>query len=182
VPLRVYDETLRVLRRAVDRAKLGEDDRMAAIRRLDAEARRLERAARGRGFEEMVAEERLASAAYGGRSVVGEGRGPPAAAGTGAGPTVPPTSTPTRKTSGARPAASPRAQLPSSAADQAAAISRASSASWRTFSGQGIEASSAVPTQRASSHSSQWASSRDDTSATNAKFMCSPFEPARCSS
>ncbi|HET7825033.1 MAG TPA: DUF763 domain-containing protein, partial [Anaeromyxobacter sp.] len=74
VPLRVYDETLRVLRRAVDGAKLGEDDRMAAIRRLDEEARRLERAAGGPGFEEVVAVERQASAAYGGRSVFGKAR------------------------------------------------------------------------------------------------------------
>jgi uncharacterized protein len=70
VPLRVYDETLAVLRRAVDRARLGEDDRLAAIRRLDAEARRLEASARGPSFEEFAAGEREASRAYGGRSVV----------------------------------------------------------------------------------------------------------------
>jgi hypothetical protein len=69
VPLRVYDETLGVLRRAVDRARLGEDARLAAIRRLDAEARRLERAARGPSFDELLETERTASAAYGGRSV-----------------------------------------------------------------------------------------------------------------
>src|SRR5512138_3762068 len=74
VPLRVYDETLRVLRRAVDRAKLGEDDRMAAIRRLDAEARRLEAAARGPSVDAFIAGEREASAAYGGRSVLGPAR------------------------------------------------------------------------------------------------------------
>jgi hypothetical protein len=43
VPLPVYDETIRVLRSAVDRAHLGGDDRLAAIRRLDAQARGLER-------------------------------------------------------------------------------------------------------------------------------------------
>jgi hypothetical protein len=69
VPLRVYDETLGVLRRAVDRARLGEDDRLAAIRRLDHEARRLEAAARGPSFEEFSRREREASRAYGGRSV-----------------------------------------------------------------------------------------------------------------
>jgi len=69
VPLRVYDETLGVLRRAVDRARLGDDDRLAAIRRLDAEARRLERAARGPSLDAFAAEEREASRAYGGRSV-----------------------------------------------------------------------------------------------------------------
>jgi hypothetical protein len=69
VPLRVYDETLRVLRRAVDRARLGQADRLAAIRRLDLEARRLEADARGPAFDTFADAERAASAAYGGRSV-----------------------------------------------------------------------------------------------------------------
>jgi hypothetical protein len=69
VPLRVYDETLGVLRRAVDRARLGEDDRLAAVRRLDEEARRLEAAARGPTFEAFAEGERAASRAYGGRTV-----------------------------------------------------------------------------------------------------------------
>jgi len=78
VPLRVYDETLRVLRRAVDRARLGQGDRAAALRRLDAEARRLEATAKGPSFVDFVAEERAASAEYGGRSVLGEARAPSA--------------------------------------------------------------------------------------------------------
>jgi hypothetical protein len=69
VPLRVYDETLAVLRRAVHRAHLGDDDRLAAIRRLDAEARRVEAAARGPSLAAFAAAEREASRAYGGRSV-----------------------------------------------------------------------------------------------------------------
>jgi hypothetical protein len=48
VPLRIYDETLRVLRRAVDQAKLGQDDKLAALRRLDDQCRALESAAAGR--------------------------------------------------------------------------------------------------------------------------------------
>jgi hypothetical protein len=73
VPLRVYDETLRVLRSAVDRARLGQDERQAAIRRLDAQAQRLEEAAAGRGtgFEDLVAAEKAASRTYGGKSVAG---------------------------------------------------------------------------------------------------------------
>jgi len=35
VPLRVYDQTLRVLRQAVDAAKLGNDERLCALRELD---------------------------------------------------------------------------------------------------------------------------------------------------
>ncbi|WP_242346842.1 DUF763 domain-containing protein [Anaeromyxobacter terrae] len=80
VPLRVYDETLGLLRRAVDRAKLGEDDRMAAIRRLDDEARRLEAAADGPSLEAFLAAEREASRAHGGRSVLD---GAPAGDGAG---------------------------------------------------------------------------------------------------
>ncbi len=80
VPLRVYDETLRVLRSAVDRARLGQEDRVAAIRRLDLEARRLEATAKGPGFEEFVEGERAASATYGGRSVFGETRAAPSTA------------------------------------------------------------------------------------------------------
>jgi hypothetical protein len=47
VPLPVYDETLRVLRRAVDSARLGQDDKLAALRRLDEQSRLAEAAAAG---------------------------------------------------------------------------------------------------------------------------------------
>lgn len=70
VPLDVYDRTLQVLRRAVDAAKLANDDRLSAVRQLDLAARRLERVASGPSFDEHVARERAASAALGGRSVV----------------------------------------------------------------------------------------------------------------
>ena len=43
VPLKVYDETIRVLKSAVRQAKLGRDEELAALRRLDEQARRLER-------------------------------------------------------------------------------------------------------------------------------------------
>jgi hypothetical protein len=71
VPLAVYDETLRVMRDAVERAKIGQDDRLSALRRLAAEARRLESACRGEGFEEIVEHERARSHAYGGMTVLG---------------------------------------------------------------------------------------------------------------
>jgi hypothetical protein len=76
IPLRVYDETLGVLRRAVDRARLGEDDRLVAIRQLDAEARRLESAAEGPSLDAFAEAERAASRAHGGRTVFdGDGKG-----------------------------------------------------------------------------------------------------------
>jgi hypothetical protein len=70
VPLAVYDETLRVLTNAIDRAKLGQDEKLGAIRRLDEASRRLEKdAAAGYRFEEHVAAERARSTEWGGRSV-----------------------------------------------------------------------------------------------------------------
>jgi hypothetical protein len=71
VPTRVYDETIRVLRYAVQKAKLGREDELAAIRRLDDQARRLERKVEGPSFDAFVADERATSASYGGRSVFG---------------------------------------------------------------------------------------------------------------
>jgi uncharacterized protein len=45
VPLPVYDETIRVLKQALAQARLGRTEKLAAIRRLDAQARVLERGA-----------------------------------------------------------------------------------------------------------------------------------------
>jgi hypothetical protein len=69
VPLKVYDETIGVLKSAVRKAKLGETEEIEAIRRLDAQARTLEATATGPTFEEFVAEERAMSPAHGGRTV-----------------------------------------------------------------------------------------------------------------
>ncbi len=69
VPLRVYDETIRVLKSAVRSAHLGQPDRLFAIERLDAQARALERLTSGPSFDELVAEERARSPEYGGRTV-----------------------------------------------------------------------------------------------------------------
>ena len=70
VPLDVFDETLRVLRDAVSRAKLGNDDRAQAIKRLDEQSRQLEAGAREPSFEGFVREERRRSRSYGGRTVM----------------------------------------------------------------------------------------------------------------
>jgi hypothetical protein len=71
VPAAVYDRTIAVLKSAVDRARLGNDERLETIRRLDREARRLEASATGPAFADFVTEERRRSHAYGGRSVFG---------------------------------------------------------------------------------------------------------------
>jgi hypothetical protein len=69
VPLEVYDETIRVLKDAVSQAKLGNDDKLAAVRRLDEQARAIEHVAKGASFEALLAEERRRAADYGGRTV-----------------------------------------------------------------------------------------------------------------
>ena len=71
VPLKVYDETIRVLKSAVQKAKLGGDEELAALQKLDRESRKLERAATGPTVEQLIAHEREKSAEYDGRSVFG---------------------------------------------------------------------------------------------------------------
>jgi hypothetical protein len=71
VPTRAYDETIRVLKSAVHKARLGQEEELAAIRRLDAQARLLEPHARGPGVEDYIDEERRLSHDYGGRWVGG---------------------------------------------------------------------------------------------------------------
>ncbi|HEY4252296.1 MAG TPA: DUF763 domain-containing protein [Roseomonas sp.] len=71
VPTHVYDRTIAVLKTAVDQAKLGNADRLAAIRRLDDQTRLLERHATGPSLPDFVAEEIRRSPDYGGRSVFG---------------------------------------------------------------------------------------------------------------
>ena len=71
VPLRFYDETVRVLKSAVHAAKLGREGELGALRRLDEQARLLERCASGPPVEELIAGEREQSHNYGGRTVFG---------------------------------------------------------------------------------------------------------------
>ena len=71
VPLKVYDHTIGVLKNAVQKAKLGQSEELAAIKRLDEQARWLERHASGPSVEALFAEERARSHQYGGRSVYG---------------------------------------------------------------------------------------------------------------
>ena len=71
VPLKVYDETLRVLKSAVRKAELGQQEELDALKRLDHQSRMLERTAIGPSIPDFVAEEQHKSAGYGGRSVFG---------------------------------------------------------------------------------------------------------------
>jgi hypothetical protein len=71
VPVRVYDETIRTLKTAVQNARLGREEELGALKRLDQQARQLEIWAKAPSFEVVLAEERQASPAYGRRSVFG---------------------------------------------------------------------------------------------------------------
>jgi uncharacterized protein len=71
VPLKVYDETIRVMKSAVLKAKLGREEEMQALKRLDGQARRLEAIVEGPSFESFLATERAASSDLEGRSVFG---------------------------------------------------------------------------------------------------------------
>jgi hypothetical protein len=70
VPLAVYDESIGVLRRALDAASLGHTEKLDGFRRLDAFTRAIER---GRtpdaDVEAVVAHERRISPSLGGRTV-----------------------------------------------------------------------------------------------------------------
>lgn len=68
VLIRVYDETIRILKRAVARAHLGSTETLAAMRRLDAQARALESSVNGPRFDSFIASERENAASLGGRT------------------------------------------------------------------------------------------------------------------
>src|SRR5262245_16170512 len=70
VPLTVYDESISVLRRALDAAKLGHSDKLDGMKRLDKFARAIE-ARRGPEADVLatIAHERAISPALGGRTV-----------------------------------------------------------------------------------------------------------------
>ncbi|MEL7372706.1 MAG: DUF763 domain-containing protein, partial [Myxococcota bacterium] len=78
VPLKVYDAALSVYRQAIERAKLGRDEKLEALRRLGLQAQRLEAWAEGRfvGVDAYIEQERRDSWKYGGMTVNGPARPP----------------------------------------------------------------------------------------------------------
>lgn len=82
VPIRVYDQTIGVLKSAVQKARLGHEEQLSALKRLDDQARMLERRVSGPSVEALIADERFQSHALGGRSVFGWEE-PPAKSGAG---------------------------------------------------------------------------------------------------
>jgi uncharacterized protein len=75
VPLRVYDESISVLRRALDLAKLGHSEKLDGMSRLDAFVRGIERRRRPEAdVEATIAHERAISRSLGGRTVFDDAR------------------------------------------------------------------------------------------------------------
>jgi hypothetical protein len=74
VPLKVYDETIRVLKYAVVKARLGASEELSAIKRLDAQARAVEGKVSGPSFYGYIDEEWRRSKDYGGRTVMDDAR------------------------------------------------------------------------------------------------------------
>jgi hypothetical protein len=75
VPLRIYDQTLDVLRRAVDAAKLGRTEKLDGLRRLDAFTRAIEQGGEPHAdVAATIARERRLAPAHGGRTVLDDRR------------------------------------------------------------------------------------------------------------
>jgi len=81
VPIDVYDETIAILQGAVQKAKVGQSDKLDAMKKLTALAQHAEESftPTGRGLEELIEQERVDSWKYGGRTVFGKAK-PPAEA------------------------------------------------------------------------------------------------------
>jgi len=70
VPLKTYDESLDFLRSSLDRAKLGDKDKLEGFRRLEGFVRNIEAAAEPEAnFDEVIAHENAISRSLDGRSV-----------------------------------------------------------------------------------------------------------------
>ena len=67
VPLKVYDESLSVLRRSLDSGRLGHTEKLEGFKRLDQLVRRVEAEA---DFDQVIAHERAISREHGGRTVM----------------------------------------------------------------------------------------------------------------
>ncbi|MBX4909909.1 MULTISPECIES: DUF763 domain-containing protein [Rhizobium] len=71
VPLKVYDETIDVMKSAVRKGRLGREEELQALKRLDDQSRQMERYVTGPDLKEIIAGEFRQSADFGGRSVFG---------------------------------------------------------------------------------------------------------------
>lgn len=77
VPLKVYDETISVLTKAVNKAKIGASDKLQAIQKLGELSRQAEKDfVPNNNFEELLEKERNNSWKYGGKTIFGDAKPP----------------------------------------------------------------------------------------------------------
>ena len=76
VPLRVYDESIAVLRKALDAARLGHSDKLDGMARLDASRAGSNGARSDADVDATIAHERAISPALGGRTVLDDRTAP----------------------------------------------------------------------------------------------------------
>lgn len=78
VPVKVYDEAIAVLRTAIDRSKLGHDDKRQAVKKLSQLSMEAEKnfTPDESGVEEWIEKERRDSWKYGGKTVFGDAKPP----------------------------------------------------------------------------------------------------------
>ncbi|RFM33367.1 DUF763 domain-containing protein [Chitinophaga silvisoli] len=78
VPVNVYDETISVMREAVNKAKIGQNDKQEAIRKLSVLSQQVEKDfIPNERFDEVVTRERNDSWKHGGRTIFGKEKPPP---------------------------------------------------------------------------------------------------------
>jgi uncharacterized protein len=77
VPVKVFDETINTLQTAIQRAKIGNSDKMDAIRKLGEISRNAEKDfTPNNNFDALIQKERNESYKYGGRTIFGEAKPP----------------------------------------------------------------------------------------------------------
>lgn len=77
VPVKIYDETIDTLQKAIHRAKIGNSDKMAAIQKLSEISRKAEENfTPNSNFDALIQRERNESYKYGGRTIFGEAKPP----------------------------------------------------------------------------------------------------------
>jgi hypothetical protein len=77
VPVKIYDETIDTLQRAINRAKIGNNDKIEAIRKLSEISRKAEESfTPNANFDALIQRERDESHKYGGRTIFGDAKPP----------------------------------------------------------------------------------------------------------
>ncbi|PBJ15951.1 DUF763 domain-containing protein [Flavobacterium sp. ACN6] len=77
VPVKIYDETIDTLQRAINRAKIGNSDKMNAIQKLSEISRKAEQNfTPNSNFDALIQKERNESHLYGGKTIFGDAKPP----------------------------------------------------------------------------------------------------------